>query len=197
MRKTILVLASVALAMLVAGGVAFAATIGPCPGYWIISNGGDLGEWCWGTPEADTINAGPLPNHILALAGNDTVYAGGDDGPQGDYVEGGVGSDRIYGGPGSDALYPGGDRFDRTDSSDDYVHGGRGTDFIRGGYAQGGVDRIYGERANDTIKAAQRQPQPTPVTKEIIDCGAGNNDVVNFDRGVDVVRANCEVKRGY
>lgn len=30
------------------------------------------------------------------------------------------------------------------------------------------------------------------VTKEIIDCGPGN-DTVSYDRGVDVVR-NCEIR---
>jgi len=34
------------------------------------------------------------------------------------------------------------------------------------------------------------------VTKEIVDCGAGDHDIVRFDQGVDVVKANCEVWHG-
>jgi hypothetical protein len=33
-----------------------------------------------------------------------------------------------------------------------------------------------------------------PVTKEIVDCGAGTADEVWFDEGVDDVMDNCEIK---
>ena len=35
------------------------------------------------------------------------------------------------------------------------------------------------------------------MTKEIIDCGAGASDEVDFDKGVDVVSTNCEIKHAY
>ena len=191
MRKTILVVASVALAVLIAGGGAYAATINSCPGF---KNG--QGDVCEGTPQDDIIHGGDLPNAILGLAGKDTIYAGGG----GDAVAGGSGSDLLYGGPGADGLNGGGRRSSQDpqlDSSTDYVHGGRGPDGIRGGFAKGGVDRLYGEMGNDFFYASQRQHSFTPVTKEIIDCGPGNDEVRSFDKGLDVVKANCEHRHGF
>jgi hypothetical protein len=68
---------------------------------------------------------------------------------------------------------------------------------LQGGFEQGGVDRLYDEKDDDGIAAAQRgiflyDPDPgIEVTKEIVDCGPGI-DPVWFDEGVDVVKANCE-----
>ncbi len=81
MRKTILLLASFALAVLLASGAALAANI----------KGDENDNVLTGTKSRDTINP---------FAGNDTVYAlGGNDDVRHSY-----GNDKIYGGSGADTL---------------------------------------------------------------------------------------------
>src|SRR5215210_5003998 len=80
MRKTLLLLTTMALALLVAGGVALAATI-TC----------QVGVVCNGTSEADTITGIASNDTINGLEGNDFIKARG-------------GSDKIDGGPGNDTY---------------------------------------------------------------------------------------------
>ena len=81
MRKTILVLASVALAVLLASGIALAATV----------KGDGNDNVLEGTPNRDVINP---------FGGNDTVYAKGGN----DDVRHSYGNDKIFGGSGNDTL---------------------------------------------------------------------------------------------
>jgi hypothetical protein len=199
MKKTILTLASVTLAVLLAGGIAQAATI-QCPNGPVT----EFARYCYGTNEADTMhgtNQGKR-DRMWGEGGGDTMHGYGTV----DRLVGGRGSDKLYGGSETDSLRggecAGGAGCAFSDSSDDYVHGGEGGDEIFGGYARGGVDRLYGERGNDDISASQRLGirqggEGFVVTKEIIDCGPGSRDEVWFDRGVDVVKNNCERKYGY
>ncbi len=99
MKKTILLLASMASAVLVASGVAIAATLQ--------GTGGN--DELVGTPSGDV---------LIPYGGNDWVYGGkgnddvrhsfGDDiikgGPGNDTLRGGRGGDVIYGGPGKDLI---------------------------------------------------------------------------------------------
>jgi serralysin len=203
MRKTILVVASVALAMMVAGGVAWAANI-QCPNGKTTSWGTHL---CWGTPKADTMIGTSKEDNLIGKEGNDTIYgrsahdglfgnAGSDTlyGQRGsDHVTGQVGPDKLYGGLRSDYMFGG---------TDDYVHGGADGDSLYGNAALGGVAHLYGEDGDDRIHVSQRQTQllngkpVPPESKEIVDCGPGT-DTVLFDEGVDVVNANCEIKQPY
>jgi Ca2+-binding RTX toxin-like protein len=206
MRKTMLVVASVAAAMVVLGGVAWAANI-KCP------TGDRIGHLreCMGTPKADTMNGTPYRDFIVGKEGAATIYGykardrllGGDGldkvyGQRGrDEIVGQLGSDRVYGGPGSDTIGTTG-RSSPNDTSDDYLHGGAGGDAL---VSQGksGVDHLYGEDGDDFILVSQRQfppPPVVPVSKEIVDCGPGT-DTVLFDEGVDVVNANCEEQRPF
>jgi len=197
MRRLIVLVSTMALTLLVAGGVALAATI-HCPND--PSQGSPVeGLFCYGTSAADTMSGSDLFDFMYGKGGADTMHGYGDR----DYLQGDKGSDHIYGDAGADASLWGGaydpstDTY--TDTSDDYVHGASGGDTIHGGIAQGGVDRLYGEAGNDLIRASQREHNMNtlvpnvPVTKEIIDCGGGQSDVVRFDEGVDVV-TNCETK---
>jgi Ca2+-binding RTX toxin-like protein len=207
MRNTIWVLASVALAMLVASGVAWAANI-QCP------TGGTtrLGfHKCWGTAEADTMIGTPKLDYIYGKKGADKIYGrartdglfggrgpdklyGGGDAKL-DALWGNEGPDQLYGGRGSDRLHPNGVHWDYSrlaDTSDDQVHGGKGDDIFTGYRASSGVDRLYGEDGNDDFFVEQRR-WGDPVTKEIVDCGAGTADEVWFDEGVDDVMDNCEI----
>lgn len=81
MRKTVLVFASIALAMLIASGVALAANV----------KGDENNNVLMGTPSRDT---------IIPFGGDDTVYALGDN----DDVRHSYGNDYIFGGFGNDTL---------------------------------------------------------------------------------------------
>ena len=93
----VLLLASIALAVLLAGGVALAANI----------KGDGLDNVLTGTASRDTINPFDGNDTVYALGGNDDVlYSFGDDtihgGAGNDTLRGGRGLDTIYGGPGRD-----------------------------------------------------------------------------------------------
>jgi Ca2+-binding RTX toxin-like protein len=187
MRKTVLVLAPVAVAMLVVGGVAWAATL-KCPNYYpdhVV---------CHGTNKADTMHGTQRFNAMHGRGGADTMYLY-DNSRRGESARGGAGSDKLYGGKGRDTLWGGGYSRDGVvnDQADDYLYGGRGDDYLFGGIALGGVDRIYGERGNDGAQTNRWSGVSAVLTKEIVDCGAGTDEVW-FDEGVDVVKANCEIK---
>jgi Ca2+-binding RTX toxin-like protein len=196
-RRAIVLLTTMAVVLVIGSGVALAATTINCPNE---PSGGtpDTALYCDGTSMADTMFGSDLRDYMFGRGGADTMHGNGGT----DILEGDNGSDHIYGDDGADTNLWGGTYNDftntGTDTSDDYVHGGSGNDDITGGYAQSGVDRLYGEGGNDTIDASQRNAQDPAyqVTKEIIDCGSGASDVVYFDKGLDVVK-NCEIKHGF
>jgi Ca2+-binding RTX toxin-like protein len=185
MKRIVVVVSTMALIVLVAGGVALAANI-QCV----------ADTSCFGTSKADTMSGTDLRDRMYGKGGADTMHGRGGV----DTVHGEKGSDHIYGDAGADdSLWGGAVTATDTypDNSNDYVYGGRGSDTIHGGLAQGGVDRLYGERGNDFISASQRHQEGfKPVTKEIINCGSGTSDEVYFDKGVDVFtnRTNCEIR---
>ena len=93
MKKMVLLLASMALAVLLAGGVALAANL----------RGDGLDNVLTGTESRDTIDP---------FDGNDTVYAlGGDDDVRhnfgDDTIHGGAGNDTLRSGRGVDTIYDG------------------------------------------------------------------------------------------
>jgi len=109
MRRTTLLFAFVAVALVLAVGVAFAATRN-CTG----------GE-CRGTQGADEIFGSEGDDVVLALGGNDRVY--GREGNDG--LKGGEGSDEVYGELGNDKV--------KGSQGGDKVFGGPGDDVVRGG----------------------------------------------------------------
>lgn len=136
MRRGVLLLASVVLAMLLASGVAYAAVIRG-------TNGDD-----------NRLNGTPRSDSIYGLAGDDGLrgYASGDTldgGPGGDHLRGMGGPDLLLGRGGRDVIF--GQR------GSDRVNGGSGNDTIR-------VDKPKGERADlvgcgngyDTVYANRR-----------------------------------------
>jgi hypothetical protein len=218
MRKTFLVVASVALAMVVLGGVAWAANI-KCPnaGFESVSTGPDCCEvvvkvaLCHGTEKADTMRAtNKLTEFMYGKSGADTMYGGGNLLTQHLYDEmlGGLGPDKMYGGQGRQSLSGGGGvdriygqdgadslRFGgftgsrRIDRTDDYYYGGEGDDsFFVGG--TNGVDRVYGGTGDDHIFVAGNA---ATGAKEIVDCGPGTDEVI-YDEGVDIIDDTCETK---
>jgi Ca2+-binding RTX toxin-like protein len=155
---------------------------------------------------SDKLYSGPgggYPDRERGLGGpgSDSLYGSGGR----DQVSDGTGSDKVYGGTEIDSV-SGGPAFctapldyssdcpipSEFDSSDDYIYGGPGHDTLSPGWVSGGVDHLYGEDGTDHINANQEADIfPGPVTKEIVDCGPGDDWVV-YDQGVDVVMNNCE-----
>jgi len=180
-RKRVLLGASTALMVLLACGLALAATI-TCRGT----------ASCFGTDRADTMTGARADDNMFGLAGGDAMRGRGGA----DYVRGDQGKDKVRGGPGKETSVWGGG-FDNggnfNDGSEDQVYGGGGADTILGGFARSGVDRLYGGDGDDTINAAQRgSGMEVVVTKELIDCGPGR-DTVYYDKRKDQIK-NCEVR---
>ena len=99
MRKTILVLASMALAVLLASGIALAATV----------KGDGNDNVLTGTSNRDVINPFGGNDTVYALGGNDDVrHSYGNDkilgGSGNDTLRGGFDNDEIWGGPGRDLI---------------------------------------------------------------------------------------------
>ena len=182
MRKSALLFASIALAVLLTSGLALTATI-TCRGT----------ASCFGTNRDDIMTGTGADNNMFGQRGDDIMRGMGGA----DYVRGDQGADEIYGASAGDTTLWGGG-FDAggnyDDAGDDRVRGGRGADTIIGGYAKSGVDVLLGDAGDDTVNAAQRSARGVRVTREIIDCGPGR-DTVYFDRGKDVVAKDCEIRR--
>jgi Ca2+-binding RTX toxin-like protein len=132
-RRTVLLLASVGLAVLLASGVALAATV-RCEG----------GE-CRGTQKDDNIVGTDRRDVVEALGGDDEVF--GRDGNDVFYLQGG--NDQARGGPGDDKMLGG-------DGSDYFVLGGPGDDFISGGQ---GYDGLMGDRGDDVLKGGSSRDE--------------------------------------
>jgi Ca2+-binding RTX toxin-like protein len=99
MRKTVLLLATMALAVLLASGVALAANI----------KGTEYDDVLTGTSSRDTVNPFAGNDKVYALGGNDDVrHSYGNDyilgGTEDDTLRGGFGNDHIWGGPGKDLI---------------------------------------------------------------------------------------------
>src|SRR5215203_1221777 len=163
-NRALVALLAGTLALVLTAGVAWAATVQCEEGLMV----------CLGTPDPDTITGTSGYDHIRGLAGADLARGMGGA----DMIEGGKGKDTVKG----------------LGASDYYVYGGAGGDGIYGGYAQGGVDHVFGEDGNDYVLTNQRGYRAeldVKITKEIVNCGAGDDTVV-FDKDKDEVAQNCE-----
>jgi Ca2+-binding RTX toxin-like protein len=139
LRITVLLVASVLLAVLLACGVALGENITCEPSA--------RENPCLGTQEDDTLRGiANADDFIKGLGGIDTIYGGGFR----DNIEGGRGNDTLRGEGGADTLY--GDEeqesFDLPYRSNDRLLGGPGNDTLRGGP---GNDRVVGGPGNDRI----------------------------------------------
>jgi hypothetical protein len=200
MPRIVLLLSSIAAALVLACGVALADHLNTidCE----TAN-------CEGTNEADHIIG---TDGQLFYEGRDYPYArGGDDFVEtfggDDYVNGGHGNDTIYGGTfvddlngkvGNDSIYGG--------EGPDEILGNEGNDFLHGGtekdglYGESGKDEIRGGAGADTINTGVYAYQGEILYKDgevdVVDCGSAT-DTVAFEKGVDKINANCEKKFPY
>ena len=168
MRNTMTLLASAAFALLVASGVAMAASIS-CP------NAPD--GFCYGTNAGDGMYGTDFVDKMYGFHGADLMYGydsadrmyGGDEIGWRDKIRGQRGEDLVQGNRGDDALYAG--------NGDDTAYGGRGDDLIQGGYGNDVLSDGYGA---DRVNARDGQ-------KDLIICGPGS-DLIYLDAGLDVLR---------
>ena len=168
MRRTILLMATMALTLLVASGVALAVTK-------------------IGGPGPDTLRGTNGADNLLGKGGNDKLYAlrGRDN------LLGGSGKDLVLGGSPRRAM--GGDKNLVGGSGDDTVCGGLGTDNVVGGE---GKDVLCGgpDRKTDTLSAGDGNDvvgvQDPQAVKDLVTCGSGFDQV--YVDSKDVVARDCE-----
>jgi Ca2+-binding RTX toxin-like protein len=181
MKRTILMMAStMALMVLLVGGVALAVTNIDC---------GQLSE-CPGTSGDDNITGNQFANFIDAKAGNDTVQGLGSN-------------DTVHGRGGADVITGDGTNDPTTDGSDTLFGEGRG-DTLTG---ETGANAYFGGPGPDTIHADQSRPVDVENisagdgndhifvgdgARDVVDCGSGSDVVESFDVGVDQFAGNCD-----
>ena len=150
MRRIMLSVATTALVMLVACGVALAASIN-CPT--------DPGGYCYGTPQGDALYGTPNVDRMYGYGtgdlmkgygGSDSMYGGNESG-LGDKMRGGAGADLVNGQGGNDLIEggPGRDTL-RTGTGSDRVEAKDGfKDTI---ICRGSNDAVYYDRGLDVLE---------------------------------------------
>ena len=171
MRRTIVLLATMALTLLVASGVALAVTR-------IGTEGPDTLR---GTNKDDTLTGRGGNDILLALAGDDTLLGGpGKDIVNGGNLEEPFGGDKtLVGGDGNDAVEGG--------LGSDNMVGGKGNDFVLGGEfaPPAAKDTLTGDAGGDVIDVVNK-----PAGEDVVSCGGGFDRVL-ADRA-DIVAPDCE-----
>ena len=128
MRRAVLLLAMMTVALLVASGVALAINTIQCKTTTSVST------VCYGTKRADLMKGTDRYNEMYGRGAADTLKGFGS----GDNLDGGGGNDRVLGGPGNDGVYG--------DEGDDRLVGGPGQDGLWG---FGGDDTLKGGDGSD------------------------------------------------
>lgn len=178
MRRAILLLAAMAVALVLGSGVALAA----------VKFGTSGSDEFFGTNKEDVFYGRGGSDFLEGCGGNDVLYGGDDPDLVGDGLCRRSGDDRLYGGGGDDEIFsfPG----------DDVLFGGPGNDFLIEGE---GNNVMYGGSGNDFFQATAINPdepgseKTTPKKKDIVFCGSGSRDTVVVDPGgIDFVAKDCE-----
>jgi Ca2+-binding RTX toxin-like protein len=170
MRRVVLVLAAMALALLLASGVAWAVTK-------IGTNGPDTLR---GTNKADNLFGRGGNDILLSLAGRDNLLGGaGKDIILGGNERRAQGGDKnLAGGSGNDAVLGGLDS--------DNILGEEGNDLLADGPPREfATDKLSAGGGNDVVAVVNR-----PAFKDIVSCGGGFDRVL-ADRK-DVLAPDCE-----
>jgi Ca2+-binding RTX toxin-like protein len=126
-----------------------------------------------GTANADLI--GPAPFNGTSLTGDDVIRALAGN----DRVDAFTGNDKIFGSDGDDELLGA--------EGNDNVKGETGDDTIDLAVfdTPNALDKGYGGDGDDVFTAEDGN-------KDLINCGLGDDTVLSFDNGLDVVSASCE-----
>jgi hypothetical protein len=170
-RRAALLLSTMGLAMLLVAGAAYALDI-QCEFSEVTP--------CLGTEEPDFMTGTEGLDHIVGLDDDDEIHGlAASDRLTGDGNFTVPGDDELFGGPGFDTLFGG--------AGSDLLAGGKDGDQISADFLfNDGTDTVKGGSGNDMVRAAEG-------AKDIIDCGRGSRDRVEFDAGLDKVK-NCEIK---
>ena len=170
MRRTIVLLATMALTLLVASGVALAVTK-------------------IGGPGPDTLRGTNKADNLIGKGGNDKLFglAGRDN------LLGGSGKDKVFGG--NERRLSGGDKNLVGGSGNDEILGGLGVDNILGEEGNDLVaDGPDGDFATDTLSAGDGndvvEAFTDPASKDLVSCGEGFDRV--FANRKDMVAPDCE-----
>src|SRR5215208_744598 len=212
MRRTLLLVATTALTLIAAGGIALAATFtcstNPC-------DGTTEDDVITGTVNAETINGKGGADQISALDANDIINGddgddvlNGDDGT--DQLFGDNGRDRLNGGAGNDTLDGGHETADASSCSDYYASNCSDTYFFTPNWGNDTIIEGLGRGAIVATSAtAAAMPNLTvnlvsdPSRPEVSD-GNGNtmnwenNDVYNAVTGAgdDVISQRPQIANG-
>ena len=170
MRRVVLVLGAMALALLLTSGVALAVnkvgTNGPDT-----LRGTDRADNLSGRGGNDVLFGRGGSDNLLGGPGKDWVLGGGERGPGG-------GDKNLAGGPGNDGVIAG--------QGSDNASGGEGNDLlIDGNLRESSHDRFSGGAGNDVLIVNH-----FPPFEDIVSCGRGFDRVL-ADRK-DVVAPDCE-----
>lgn len=170
-KRLTLILASMAMAIMLAAGGAMAATI----------VAGNADNNFSGTADDDYLDGAGGNDRIQGMAGNDEL-------------RGGDGADRLFGGDEAQNYLQGNDTIYGQLGNDEVV-GGDGVDILNGGP---GNDTIFDGPGNDTADDRMvggdgddnMQSTNLPAAKDTVSCGSGI-DEVQAD-ALDAVAADCE-----
>jgi hypothetical protein len=157
MKRTMLLIALVMLALLVAAGVALAQD-----GVSKICNSN-----CSGTDRDDQLSGTSKRNAIKGRGGADQIEGNGAK----DTLNGNLGSDAVYGGNGEDKLYGGGnDDYMQAGIKSDHIGTGSGNDVVAAKdgfkdqiYCGSNFDRVYVDRVDVLHRCEKKlsdKPQP-------------------------------------
>jgi Ca2+-binding RTX toxin-like protein len=173
MKRILLVLAAMALALLLASGVAWAVT----------KIGTDGPDTLRGTNGDDNLIGKGGNDRLFSLNGRDTLLGG----PGKDYVisgneqRSGGGDKNLLGGPGNDIVLGG--------WGSDKVVGGEGNDLLADGRPRDvALDIVSGEAGTDVIFVASLRLKAS--AEDIVTCGSGFDRVLADTK--DVVAPDCE-----
>jgi Ca2+-binding RTX toxin-like protein len=169
MRRTIVLLATMALTVLVASGVALAVN----------KVGTDGPDTLRGTNGDDNLIGKGGNDDLYALNGRDTLLGGPGKDVVVDKPRGWAGGDKILlGGPGNDIVVGG--------RGSDKVVGEEGNDFqIDGPVSDVALDVVSGGDGNDVLLVDN-----APAAKDIATCGGGFDRVLADSK--DLVASDCE-----
>jgi Ca2+-binding RTX toxin-like protein len=171
MRRTILLLATMALTLLVASGVALAVTR-------------------IGTDGPDTLRGTNGADNLVGLGSNDKLYALAGK----DNLLGGPGKDLVFGGTERRPL--GGDKTLAGGLGNDVVFGGRGSDNILGETGNDLVQDADAAREFSTDKLSAGDGNDVvgifndPAFRDVLTCGSGFDRV--FADKKDTIAPDCE-----
>jgi hypothetical protein len=176
MKRIMVALALMGAVLVLAAGVAWAATVDCKVG--VLCEGTDEPDDLNGTNQRDVMSGLQDDDLLVGFMGADEMF--GDDPDAGGDDTSTDGNDELIGFRGHDSLFGFG--------GSDYLRGGRGDDLIDATEESDnpGKDTVRDSRDQDSIDAVDG-------FKDTIFCGRGEDEVF-FDEGLDVVADNCEIQ---